>query len=160
VRFRHVQARDKFADFGVDNLQARLTQQRRDRFPDEEELLVFGGAEAVEDDGDAGRVCGRGVGEEVGDEEAGEVVAGLERFVADARLAVDAEPDTHVALGNSEERLRGTGHGAAGKRYAEAAGGGVGYASDPFDFVDVETCCGGRSEGLEDGEVAGDAAAL
>ena len=69
-------------------------------------------------------------------------------------------PDCHPALGDGEQRVVRAGQGAAAEGDAEGTGAVIGALRDFHRRVHRVARIGGRGGYLEDGEVAGDAAAF
>src|SRR4030095_6708496 len=90
----------------------------------------------------------------------GQADRGRDIRLADAGLAVDAEADGHAALGNGEQRFLGPGQGAPGEGDAERARAFVRESRDAHHGLEVVALGARGARGLEDREVAGDAAAL
>ena len=159
-RAAHVQARDELTDLGIDDLQPGFTQPRGDAAPQQEQLLVLGGAQPVDDHAHARAPVLRDVLEQRGHEHLRQTVGGGQLDVADAGLAVDAQAQAQVALRHGEQRLIRSGHGAPGEGHAQAAGARIRTAADALDLIEIETLGGSRPHGAEDREVTRDAAAL
>ena len=73
---------------------------------------------------------------------------------------MDAEADRHAALGHAEQGRLRAGERAAGEGDAEGAGALVRELREPGDLGEVAARLRGGGGDAEDGEVAGDAAAL
>ena len=130
------------------------------RAEEDEELLVLGGAEPVDEDGRAA-VGGRGaLGEHRLDQLRGQRRGGHPVVGGDAGLAVDAEAEVHLTGLDVEERLVGARHRAAVEGHAEGVRRRVGLGHHALDLVEVEPGLGGRAGDLVDGERAGDPAPL
>lgn len=69
---------------------------------------------------------------------------------------MDTEPDAHLAVGDGEERVVGTGKRAPGEGDTHRAGALVGPSGHAFDLVQADALLGGGTGDLEDREVAGD----
>src|SRR5450759_2878930 len=74
-------------------------------------------------------------------------------------LAMDTEPDAHLAVGDGEERVVGTGQRAPGERDTHRARSIVRSLRDPFDVVQAHALFGGGAGNLENRKVAGDTSA-
>jgi hypothetical protein len=142
------------------DLDAPLPEEAVDVAEEDEQLFVLGAPEPVEHDGGPAPHAFRGVFEQRVHEEFRDA-AGRQQFRRpNARLAVDAHPDLHLAGLDGEQGLGLAWQGAAGEGYADAAGDGVGLLGRLLDAVHVVAARGGGARHLEDVEVAGHAAPL
>ena len=80
---------------------------------------------------------GRRLVQQPPDQQGGECGRRHQRPVLDPRLAVDAEPECHLAVRHLEQRLVRAGQGAAAERDAERAGAVVRAARDALDRVEI-----------------------
>src|SRR5690606_38171418 len=67
----------------------------------------------------------------------GDLPGGADLLAVAARLAVDADADLHLVLGQVEGGLAGGGHGAAGQGHAHGAAALVDLVGDGDDSVQV-----------------------
>ena len=137
---------------------AGRTQQPGHRPPDDEQLLVLGGAETVQDHADPVRVIARRLGQHPLHQEGGQLGGRRQRRLRHPGLTVDAEADTHQPGRHLEQRMIGAGHRAAGERHAQGPGAVVRVPGDPLHLIEVVTVVGRSTSDLEHDEVTGDAA--
>ena len=78
---------------------------------------------------------------------------------AAARLAVDADAELHLVVGDLEGRLAGGGHGARGQRHAHRAGRAIDLVAELLQFLQRHAFLGGGADDLFHHQRAGDAAA-
>ena len=119
---RHVEAGDQLADLGLDDRVAAFAQQPRHGAPDDEQFLVLGAAESVEDHRDSLRLGVGMVAEHAVDERGGQVGGRRHRLVGDARLTVDAEAEPILPVGHGEQRMVGAGHACSRRTRRRACG--------------------------------------
>jgi hypothetical protein len=156
----HVEAGDKFTNFGLHYRESGRGESSRHRLPDDEQFLVRGSAQPIEDDRDAIR-CTRGCfSEDAVDKQRCQIGGGGHVVAGHPGLAVDAKTQSHGALRHREEAPVGAGQCAAVERDTERAGGVVGLEGHPLDIVECGTLFGSGTGTTEYGEVPGDAAAL
>ncbi len=154
----HVEARHELAAQGAHHLDASGREQVAEIAEQHEELFVLHRAEPVDDQH---RSCGgalRPLGQQRLEECLREFGSPLQRHVAHAGLAVDAQADRHHPLGNREQRRGGTRERAAGEGDAEAPGAAVRVHRDPLHLVEVGALLGSGARDAEHAQVAGDAA--
>ncbi len=159
----HVEARDEFADLGLDDDRSGRLEQTDDAAEDDEQLLVLDAAEAVEDRHDPGTVrhdAGRELGEQAVDEQLRETGRARDVRLRDAPLAVDAHADRHAPLRDREERFVGARERAAGEGDTEAPRPVVRALGEGGDGVEVVPALGRGAGDLEHAEVPGDPATL
>ena len=144
---------------GADDRQPRASSLRLDAAPEPEQLFIFGRAEAVEHHGDAAAGVSRPFANQPFDQDARERARRHDRLLGDARLAMNAEADRHLTIGNDEQRLAGARQRAAAKGDAEGDGAAVGDPRQPLHIVERHAGLRGRAGDLEDDDVARDAPA-
>ena len=156
----HVEGRHVLAHQRLDQRVAPVLEEPAHGTPDHEELLVLGGAQAIQDDGDALRVVGRRLGQDAVDQDPGNLGGRPQVILAYAGLPVDALADLHLALGNVEQRCRLARQRAATEAHGHGARALVGLLGDADEVVERDAGCRSGTGGLEDHEGAHVAATL
>ena len=154
----HVEARDELAAQRADDLDPLGGEDVGEVAVQHEELFVLDGPQTVDDEHGARLAPFGPFGQERLEQRAGQLGRRLQRHVAHAGFAVDAEAHRHHAFGHGEQRRRCARQRASRERHPEAAGAAVGMDRDPLHRVEVGALLGGGSRDAEHAQVAGDAA--
>ena len=131
---RHVEAGDIFADFRRDDLHIRIRQAFFNGRPEDEEFLIFGGAEPIEQNCRPPCAC-RSFGQNELHQHVGEFGRADNGAFADAWFAMNAEAKRHLTFRHFEERCFRARQGAAGEGDAHGERAAIGVTRDPFNLI-------------------------
>jgi hypothetical protein len=151
----HVETGDNLPDLRQHRLDAVLLEQRTQRLPEHEQLLVLRRTPPVEDGRGPSRAAGarRSLGERRFQQHRGQFPGRNPSHRADSRFTVNTEAEVHVAWLHPEQRFGLPREGATVERHAKAERSSVGLARQRFHPVDVVTAVGGRAGDLKYHEV-------
>ena len=138
----------------------RSRSRRAHRAPHHEQFFVFGATKSIEDHRNSLR-CRIGLLlDQPVDERLGKLCRRRHVLVADAGLAVDTQPDAHLALRHGEQRLIRAGQRAAVERHPERPRRRVRRLRHPDHARQVQPVLGRRARALEYREITCDTTPL